>query len=145
MHLNVLHHAGHDFDADLIISGDHTICAEYAVDYFRVLRERANRMLFQMGSNWGGDKNLPIVGEREDAEKLRIFDTWLEAGGWQPLAVAYSQKREDGGVNYKNISDQALKKLRTFGELATDIYDWHLLNDFPGEFYRRPLFHYTSR
>ena len=40
------------------------------------------------------------------------------------LAVAYSQKREDGGVNYKNISDQALKKLRTFGELATDIYDW---------------------
>jgi len=132
LHLNVLHHAGHDFDADLV--AEKSGFADYARRYLGLLRERANGMFFQMGSNWGGDKRQPLVGVREDAEKLALFSAWLRDAGWTPLAIAYAHRREDGRIEYDRLDGHAAEQS---GEGSGS---WAFLERFPGEFYRRPFF-----
>jgi hypothetical protein len=130
LHLNVLHHAGHDFDADLVPDRAHF--PEYAVSYMRGLRERAGAMLFQMGSNWGGDKGQPLVEVRADAAKLAAFGGWLRDSGWTPLAIAYAHRHKDGRIKYDRLDEQR--------EVDRGADSWAFLDQFPGEFYRRPLF-----
>lgn len=136
LHLNVLHHAGHDFDAELV--PDRNRFAEYVRDYLDVLRGRTDAMLFQIGSNWGGDKNQPLVGMHEDAKKLRLFANWLRNAGWRLEAMAYPCKCEVGRIGYDDVGEPA--RVAESGDVAPDAYDWKLLDQFPGEFYRRPLF-----
>jgi len=132
LHLNVLHHAGHDFDAELVPKkGDF---AEYARRYLSSLRAVTNAMLFQMGSNWGGDRNQPLVDVRADAEKLATFGAWLRDSGWTPIAIAYAHRREDGRAEYERLDGHAAEQS---GEGSPS---WAFLDRFPGEFYRRPLF-----
>ena len=128
LHLNVLHHAGHDFDAELV--PERSGFAEYIRRYLSSLREVTRSMLFQMGSNWGGDRNQPLVDVRADAEKLATFGGWLRNSGWTPLAIAYAHRGEDGHVEYDRLDERA----------AEQSGSWTFLDRFPGEFYRRPLF-----
>lgn len=142
LHLNVLHHAGHDFDGDIVQSISEF--SDYAVRYLGALRTRAHSMLFQLGSNWGGDKQRPLVGVRDDVLKLRMFSNWLDTADWHIDAVSYPRKAPDGSATYfcilnaidgqnSRVSDMEDKKLQLM--IAE-----HDLNAFPGEFYRRPLF-----
>jgi hypothetical protein len=142
LHLNVLHHAGHDFDAGLVAEKGRF--PDYARRYLGLLRERANGMFFQMGSNWGGDKRQPLVGVREDAVKLETFFDWLRSAGWHVKDIAYAIRAADSRVRFENLT----------ASMYPDTNDGHLadrhalqkdlerfkLDDFPGEFYRRPLF-----
>lgn len=138
LHLNVLHHAGSDFDGALVRTrGDFP---KYAVDYLAALGEVAPAMLFQMGSNWGGDKGQPLVGTRDDVGKLEMFSTWLQRAGWRPDGIAYASRRDDGPVTYDNLEPTLLRGLAEGGPGAADARAWGWLDRFPGEFYRRPLF-----
>lgn len=138
LHLNVLHHAGHDFDADLVAArADFGV---YAERYLAALRDVTGGMLFQMGSNWGGDKAEPLVGAHDDAEKLRLFAAWLQSAGWTPQAVAYPRKDPGGQIGYHNIDAEACRRLVQGNEAGPGTSAWPLLDTFPGEFYRRPLF-----
>lgn len=130
LHLNVLHHAGHDFDSEQVTDLAHF--PEYAISYLRKLRERTGAMLFQMGSNWGGDKSRPLVAVHADAKKLATFSTWLRDSGWTLLVVGYAHRRGDGHIRYDRFVDQ-----QGFNDGSES---WAFLNQFPGEFYRRPLF-----
>lgn len=132
LHLNVLHHAGHDFDAELVT--ERSGFAEYTRRYLASLREVTDAMLFQMGSNWGGDRNQPLVDGRADAEKLVTFSAWLLNSGWTPLAIAYAHRRENGRIEYNRLDERAA------GQSGEERYSWAFLDRFPGEFYRRPLF-----
>ena len=142
LHLNVLHHAGHDFDGDIVLGRDSF--PNYAVDYLRGLRSHARRMLFQVGSNWGGDKQQPLVGAQEDLAKLVLFSGWLDAAGWRIETSAYPRKDVDGKIEYRSLGatsrEQAGQALRSDNEALKRAIDAFDLNVFPGEFYRRPLF-----
>jgi hypothetical protein len=137
LHLNVLHHAGHDFDATFVPS--RAAFPEYAVRYLGVLRERAAAMLFQLGSNWGGAKTEPLIGVRDDDAKLALFSGWLQSAGWRVREVAYAEKASDGNVTYANhawpFSREAEAPTRITASTLRE-----RLDVFPGEFYRRPLF-----
>jgi hypothetical protein len=142
LHLNVLHHAGHDFDADLVPVKSRF--ADYAHQYLGLLRERAGEMFFQMGSNWGGDKRQPLVGVREDVEKLETISGWLHSANWQVTAIAYAARKSANRVRFKNISASTCRNIAQSGnfeqsEIRREI-DRFGLDGFPGEFYRRPLF-----
>lgn len=138
LHLNVLHHAGADFDADLVPARSRF--PQYAVEYLAGLGECTSDMLFQLGSNWGGDKQQPLVGVRDDAEKLRTFTGWLRGAGWQPEAIAYASRQGRDSIVYENLDPTVVRKLADGDAQASAGCDWHGLDDFPGEFYRRPLF-----
>jgi hypothetical protein len=140
LHLNVIHHAGHDFDQAHVP----TIAAfdAYAVRYLRALRARAQEMVFQMGSNWGGDKALPLVPVSADTEKLNLMAGYLVNAGWELESIAYPRK-DPGGVVYHSV-DATIPTLlqapqRDKSSLASQLGDLNL-DTFPGEFYRRPLF-----
>lgn len=132
LHLNVLHHAGHDFDGKLV--PERSGFAEYARCYLASLREITGAMLFQIGSNWGGDRNQPLVDVHADAKKLATFEAWLRDSGWTPLAIAYAHHHEDGRIEYERLNERAA------GQSGEGSSSWSFLDRFPGEFYRRPLF-----
>jgi hypothetical protein len=142
LHLNVLHHAGHDFDADLV--PERSGFPDYARRYLGLLRGRASAMFFQMGSNWGGDKRQPLVGVREDVEKLEAFSGWLRSAGWQTTAIAYATRGADRRVQFADLPATVCQDLAQGGEtdgvMLRRQIDHYKLDDFPGEFYRRPLF-----
>ena len=58
INLNVLHHAGVDFDTDLI--GSIEEFDSYAIDYLEKFKNVAKIMFFQLGYNWGGNKSTQI-------------------------------------------------------------------------------------
>lgn len=142
LHLNVLHHAGHDFDPDLVPAKANF--ANYAIRYLHLLHERTGGMLFQMGSNWGGNKNQPLIGTREDAEKLRKFTSWLRAAGWIPRAVAYPHKQGEGSIAYENLHKSPPQLHAEPGDATERVIDREALDELPGEFHRRPIFHCSN-
>ena len=106
-------------------------------------------MVFQMGSNWGGDKANPLVERDRHAEKLVYFSALLSRARWRIARVAYPTRR-DGVITYLNMPAAEVKALN--GEPGTPNLDRlseqiaaYRLDQFPGEFYRRPMFVCTSR
>jgi len=142
LHLNVLHHAGHDFDRELVPEKGRF--ADYARRYLGLLRERADNMLFQMGSNWGGDKRQPLVGVREDVEKLEAFSGWLHSAGWHVTGIAYATHGAEARVQFENLPAPVCRAVTGAEVIEPSVLKRELdrfkLDDFPGEFYRRPLF-----
>lgn len=141
LHLNVLHHAGHDFDASLVPNKSEF--GQYAQHYLTRLRKRTNSMLFQMGSNWGGDKAKPLIESRHDMEKLVTFYGWLRSAHWNLSEIAYPTRDGTGRVCYVDVSKYVRQKLGNSSELNdinSDNSDVFGLEQFLGEFYRRPLF-----
>lgn len=140
LHLNVLHHAGHDFDVSLVPRKE--AFPEYAKRYLTLLRERTGGMLFQMGSNWGGDKRQPLIGVREDLAKLETFAGWLRNAGWHLLATAYPRQSNEASIHYEdfpNILSDAIDQGDQLGAVGQATIDALNLDNFPGEFHRRPL------
>lgn len=137
LHLNVLHHAGHDFDREFVRHlGDFP---EYAKRYLSALRLSTGAMLFQLGSNWGGDRDQPLINTQDDAGKLALFKEWLLDSGWFPRTVAYAHRTANGSINYTNTTETPAI------QSAPESKRWKFLDQFPGEFYRRPLFYCEAK
>src|SRR3546814_246946 len=98
LHLNVLHHAGHDFDTKHI--SDISSFQNYSRRYLASLRRITDAMLFQIGSNWGGDRKQPLVEARADSEKLEMLSSLLHESGWTNFTVAYAHHEEDKRIEY---------------------------------------------
>lgn len=141
LHLNVLHHAGHDFDGSIV--PNKSAFPQYAQRYLAYLRKRTTEMLFQMGSNWGGDKNQPFVDFRDDLKKLRTFYQWLSAANWRIRKISYPGRIDNGSALYENLPPQALLSLEEKKEdgdaILVRFFQTINLDQFQGEFYRRPL------
>lgn len=141
LHLNVLHHAGHDFDEALVPEKE--AFADYAQRYLGLLRKRTHGMLFQMGNNWGGDKTQPLVGTREDLVKLEMFANWLRHAGWKLSSISYPSLDRNLRARYESIPADMHRSLNenTFSrETGQKLLDRYELDSFQGEFFRRPLF-----
>ncbi len=142
LHLNVLHHAGHDFDRALVDSTQDF--AGYAATYLSKLRHRTATLVFQMGSNWGGDKTTPIVPVRDDCGKIMLTQRLFAEAGWRVTSIAMATHQDDVVV-YRRLPAELLEVIER-NSAATEIprltafVDDLDLDRFPGEFYRRPIF-----
>jgi hypothetical protein len=143
LHLNVLHHAGFDFDPELPREMSHF--TEYSVRYLSGLGKRFGWMIFQMGSNWGGDKSRPLIARDDHAGKLIYFSSLLVKGGWELVKIAYPLRTESGEIVYRNLPAELVNSLNFDPEsvesrhLDSEISRFNL-DQFPGEFYKRPMF-----
>jgi SAM-dependent methyltransferase len=142
--LNVLHHAGFDFDAHL--ADDNGTFEAYAVDYLSTLRTRTRRLVFQIGSNRGGDKQRPLFSRDDDAKRLAWISRTLRSAGWRIDAIGYAQLEHDV-VQFHDAPADVLAAARV-GEVESPEIAGRLaalrLDRFPGEFHRRPLVIATS-
>jgi len=134
LHLNILHHAGHDFDKALV--PDREAFMDYGVEYLKRFAKTTTRMVFQMGYNWGGNKQLPLVPVKDQEGKVRFTVQLMEKAGWTIEHVAIA--RPGTGtfpVEYEVISlaellahsDVQAYLIQRYGEVV-----W-------SEFYQRPL------
>jgi hypothetical protein len=143
LHLNVLHHAGHDFDCNLV----HTVkdFETYALEYLTKLNAKASRLFFQMGSNWGGNRVTPIIPKENDYGKVILISRLLLGGGWKIIKIALATKDPAGTTVYRNLPVDVVDMIRDgvsperVPQLENCIREFGL-DQFKGEFYRRPIF-----
>lgn len=139
---NVLHHAGVDFDQALVATKNDLF--GYLVHYMTRLREHCSRLIFQMGYNWGGNKQEPVVDLQDDTGKYVYTSRFMREAGWsiQKIATTYSCDRDipvfhsdlpEDVIMAANAGDESLLRQRLDDLLAGDI-------DTFSEFYRRPVF-----
>jgi SAM-dependent methyltransferase len=116
--LNVLHHVGDDFD-------DPTVMRENALTliarYLRGVAAVASTLIFQLGFNWKGDRNLPLF---PNGTKRELVDFVIGAvrGTWDINAIGVATMVEDR-ILYTLLDDNNVKR-----------------NDALGEFLNRPIF-----
>jgi hypothetical protein len=136
LHLNVLHHAGVDFDKE---KATYTNLQNYLITYLKKVRQNAKTMVFQMGYNWGGNKQKPIVELQDDYGKLRYSADVFAKAGWEIQAIAHVIK--DGSLAYKNYPSQFSQVISHGGqnEALLEYIRSQQLQCF-SEFYRRPIF-----
>jgi hypothetical protein len=147
LHLNVLHHAGREFDEGLV--KDPNGFAEYALEYMGKLRDGTRYVALQVGSNLWGDKSKPIVDYQDDSGKLNFFSEILVRAGWVVKDVAYAAISGGGSIEYEPLPSPFITRLNeSAGHLPQRDIDKVLarfrLTMHKGEFYRRPLFFCSS-
>lgn len=141
LNYNVLHHAGVDFDSALLASVEGY--EAYATEYLKRMAAKTKKMVFQIGSNWGGNKLKPIIPLSDDAEKIAFNARLFKNAGWNILDVSL-HTRLSGTLAYRSVSQEVLKQLNLcpIGEEKALVEKLVDLSEFPGfsEFYRRPIF-----
>jgi hypothetical protein len=141
MHLNVLHHAGMDFDRGRVSgAGDFP---GYARDYLRRLRSVARILVFHVGSNLWGDKSRPIVPSGDEERKLRLFSGLLVDAGWAIDDISYAARPAQGPIFYDSLPAAVVSDLASGTGTSRSLRDAlarYRLDAHVGEFYRRPLF-----
>jgi len=143
LHLNVLHHAGADFDKQYVF--DVETFLEYAVRYITKLKAVTKTLVFQMGSNLWGDKLNPIVRVGDDLSKLKLFSSLIFSAGFLIKHIAYPKKMKNGTIEYVDFPSEMIPKIRLGEEEhrwdeIKNILNAFRLNEHIGEFYRRSLF-----
>jgi hypothetical protein len=143
LHLNVLHHAGADFDREHV-TGAHDFPA-YAVAYLKKLRSAARSLVFQLGCNLWGDKSHPLQPGATDAERLAYVSKLLTDAGWRIRDVAYARKTPDAPIAYADLGKDVIEALNgEHGErelrLFADALAPYALDQHIGEFYRRAIY-----
>lgn len=143
LHLNVLHHAGSDFDRNDVV--DQVSFQAYAVRYLAQLKLATQLLVLQIGTNLWGNKTLPIFPNTDDSGVLKAFLAIICSAGWNICSIAYPVTQPSGEIVYRNLSPTALAELK-----KGDSYcDWEVVTNeilsfflaaHVGEFYHRPLF-----
>jgi hypothetical protein len=138
--LNVVHHAGFDFDGALPDSNE--AFTTYARDYLARLRAHSRRLVFQIGSNRGGDKGRPLFERDNDVARLHWIADVLKAAGWEIDMLGYAQLDEASAVVFRD-APEVIRQAANAGMLTADVAEGFFtsarLGRFPGEFHRRPL------
>lgn len=143
LNYNVLHHAGVDFDRDLVSFDSYT---GYAVEYLKKLSKKATYMIFQMGFNWGGNKARPLVPVDYDAGKVLFMGKIFQQSNWEIDRIF--TVRHTGEFEYFKIDASIIRKLNIKpSDARGDLVDYYSKYDISSfsEFYRRPLFYCRSR
>ena len=129
LHMNVLHHAGVDFDARYVM--DIEMFEEYAVEYLKLLSDKCNRLVFQLGYNWGGNKERPIVDTNNISGMIKFGKMISENSDWTIERVALYNRKE---CKYVEVDGNNYIK---------DIERLDMINN--SEFYKRPIFILKSK
>lgn len=91
--LNVLHHAGVEYDTDEVSAP--TDVPAYATRYLERLRAPGARLLLQLGYRWGGALDAPIVEVDEVDRFVALNVAIAEDAGWQVDRVAVPEPDGD--------------------------------------------------
>jgi len=139
INFNVLHHAGVDYDQDIVNLENFE---SYATSYLAKLREKSKKMIFQMGYNWGGNKQKPIIEVNDGIGFIfLVTELFSEAKYNLEKIVLFNHKSKQyvdiGGSLINNLKIQA-----NVNELSKNFYDIFQEIDFykNSEFYKRPIF-----
>lgn len=138
--LNVVHHAGFDFDRHL--PDTNAAFTAYTRDYLTRMRQHSRRLVFQIGSNRGGDKTRPVFDRDDDVARLRWTGETLHAAGWKIEALGYAQLDDAGAVVFRDAPEEIRRWANAGGPpspLPAEFFATAKLGRFPGEFHRRPL------
>lgn len=139
--LNVLHHAGDDFDRAYVPEA--AALQAYMTDYLGRLAKTTRAMIFQLGYNWCGNKATPILPVRRPFDMLDYLRPVFDQAGWHMDRVA---------VRF-DTDDRRMVELEPYAEQPTLAPDSAALAEVPGvralletrhlpeisEFYARPL------
>lgn len=121
--LNVLHHVGDDYgpgdfsrsDALVHISGS-----------LAKLASRTRFLIFQLGFNWKGNRNLPLFEHGTKSEMIQFVRAACE-GSWDVSKIGVAQ-REGQAISYHDLDSKNIER-----------------DDSLGEFLNRPIFILSSR
>jgi len=142
LNFNVLHHAGVDFDKGLVTPQN--FC-DYAVGYLRCLTQKTEKMVFQMGFNWGGNKQKPLVPLRDDPEKVLFMSRIFKQAGWR-IEKIFSV-RFAGKLTYYELPAELTLRINADPQACKNQLQKYYQN-YPfstfSEFYRRPIFYCVS-
>jgi hypothetical protein len=142
LHLNVLHHAGADFDAHHVT--DRTSFLDYAIRYLTGLKMATRILVLQVGLNLWGNKGLPIFPITDSLGTLKSLISLIRSSGWEVRSMAYPAIQPSGEVSYIGLPKAVLCEL----EKREQDCDWacidRAISEFGlaahvGEFYHRPL------
>lgn len=123
--MNVLHHAGVDFDKGMVNAPEEV--EGYLVRYLSRLVKTTQFLVFQLGYNWGGDKSKPIVAPSKPAEMIDYMRQVCDKAGWKIAATALY----DSDTKSYFASDNPENDVRSESFMANS------------EFYKRPLYFLT--
>ena len=138
LNLNVMHHAGVDFDKTLVSFDSFK---EYAIKYLKKVSTKTNALVLQMGFNYGGDKSVPIVELSDDIGKMIFIRSICKGTGWTFKKVAYIHRDEEGNLGYRNVPHHIVESIWNSDSSAVAFEEYlsnlNLYNY--SEFYRRPI------
>jgi hypothetical protein len=143
--LNVLHHAGHDFDRDRLAS--RSALPRYLAEWTLALKRKVEMAVVQVGYNWGGDNTQPIVEVGNRVELARLVVSGFAESGWLPCHVAFT--REAGrGVRYEKATVPPCTGREVEAVLdvvRSRVADGVPASDLQGEFNKRPIFWFRKK
>ncbi len=138
---NVLHHAGVDFDQNMVRSKDYL--HDYIFRYLQLAYKACDRMLVQMGYNWGGNKAFPVVDVNDDIGKIMYTGKALRSAGWHIKSIAIPRKTTGLlPVEHVNLPVDLVAAVDRCDDSVSESL-LPLLDPEAGtfsEFYRRPIF-----
>lgn len=135
--LNVLHHAGVDFDKDKVKQPSEVW--DYLENYLSKFSKVSSLIILQLGYNWGGDKTQPIVPTNDLYQMLFNLCYSAKRSGWNIREVAYYFKRTQ---EYKTVPQSILRIIDDNENEARDLFiSWCSSMEIStnSEFYKRPL------
>lgn len=121
--LNVIHHTGDDYHSD---KTDIDEAKENMLKQVNLLSHQIGILIFQMGYNWKGNRNLCLFPNGTKSEMIEFIQQGT-LGYWDVTCIGIPEK-QDGVVRYKKPNDKNIKR-----------------NDALGEFLNRPVFILKSR
>ncbi|GAA4654152.1 hypothetical protein GCM10023142_12900 [Anaerocolumna aminovalerica] len=127
-HMNVLHHTGVDFECDQVRNVNEL--KNYIITYLRKFKEKCNIIVFQLGYNWGGNKNTPIVSSDCITDMIEYQKNVFLQSGYEivNMGLYHYDKKE-----YINVPVETTKE-----QLQVVINN--LSMNLNSEFYKRPIF-----
>jgi hypothetical protein len=116
--LNVLHHVGDDYNNEISSISSAKTCILASLRY---LAKKTKYLIFQLGFNWKGDKNLPLFSTGTKAELINFIKEGT-INDWNIEHIGIAQKHEERVV-YEELDTENIER-----------------QDALGEFLNRPLF-----
>ena len=141
--LNVLHHAGVDFDEKEVRSEKEF--SSYAVKYLGKIRSNVRYLIFQMGYNWGGNKQKPLITGNSIAAMICLVAQFCKEAGWSFQRVGiFSRVGNELGA-YHDLPQEVLDMVMATKEwedcenkIKLSLIQY--ATDSNSEFYKRPIF-----
>ncbi len=109
--LNVLHHFGDDY-------GDKNSLKEIAkrkiLNQLNSLADKTNMLIFQLGFNWKGNRNLCLF---EEGTKKELIDYILNGtkDSWVLIKIGIAEK-VDAGIKYNTLNENNIQRDNSLGE-----------------------------
>src|SRR5512133_1686978 len=109
--LNVLHHLGDDF-GDTAISMNNA--RKEIITHLRNLAGKTQIMIFQLGFNWKGNRNMCLCQNGRKAELISYLKEGLEPY-WEFIKIGIAEN-VDGTIVYKDLNDKNIHRVDSLGE-----------------------------